>query len=83
MDMSLNIPPPWPREQHVVSKVLLRRFAEVGLIEVSALAYPDGGWRRRSPAAVGYVENLVQANAEEVEQVWGEVESRLTPALVN
>jgi hypothetical protein len=81
--MSLFVPPPPPRKQHVVSQVLLRRFAVAGHIEASAVAHPDSGWRRRSPAAVGYVEDFVRANAEEVEQVWGEVESRLAPALVD
>jgi hypothetical protein len=81
--MSFFVPPPPPRKQHVVSQVLLRRFAVAGHIEATALAHPDSGWRRRSPAAVGYVEDFVRANAEEVEQVWGEVESRLAPALVD
>lgn len=81
--MSLFVPPPPPRKQHVVSQVLLRRFAVAGHIEALALTYPASRWRRRSPAAVGYVQDFVRANVEEVERVWGEVESRLAPALVD
>lgn len=78
--MSLSVPSPPPRKQHVVSRVLLRRFAVDGDIEVSNVAYPDSGWRRQSPAAVAYVKHFVRADAEEVEQVWSKVESRLALA---
>ncbi|PZT91589.1 MAG: hypothetical protein DI630_29370 [Gordonia sp. (in: high G+C Gram-positive bacteria)] len=81
--MSLFVPLPPPRKQHVVSQVLLRRFAVDGDIEVLAMDYPHSGWRRHSPAAVGYVKDFVRANAEEVEQVWAEVESRLARAFAD
>lgn len=80
--MSFFVPPPLPRKQHVVSRVLLRQFAVDGDIEVSAVSYTQR-WRRRSPAAVGYVEHFVRSNAEEVEQVWAEVESRLAGAFAD
>lgn len=78
--MTLVVPPPRPRKQHVVSQVLLRRFAVDGKVEVASLEYPNGPWLKRAPAAVGYVRDFVRADVSAVEQAWAEVEGRLAAA---
>lgn len=78
--MSLHLPAPAPRRQHVVSQVVLRRFTTGGLLEALTLEHPRAGWRRYPPSAVGYVRDFVQVDAEQVERVWGEVEARLPDA---
>lgn len=77
--------PPVPRKQHVVSRVLLKRFASratpTGGLELLEFNVRYGTERLRPPAAVGYVMDYLTAAASQAEQYWGEVENRLPAAL--
>lgn len=70
-------------KQHVVSVVLLKRFAASdGMLLVEDIRYPHATPKRRSPRSVGYVPNYVQARADEAEALWKTVEDRLHDAFV-
>ncbi|WP_328879163.1 DUF4238 domain-containing protein [Streptomyces sp. NBC_00299] len=68
--------------QHVVSKVLLKRFAEhyprhgLQLLSVD-LAYPQRPPMRKGPGGCGVVKDFVAFASQSLEQVWGSTESRL------
>lgn len=68
------------RRQHVVSKVVLARFAVEGMVEVEDVRRP-GRWRPRSPSAVGYVEHYVRHDSAVAEALWQRTETRIGPAL--
>lgn len=66
-------------KQHVVSRVVLAEFTVDRLLEVEDCRSP-GRWRRRSPAAVGYVNDFVKHDTGQVEALWQTVETRLKAA---
>ncbi len=68
------------KRQHVVSKVVLARFAFEGSVEVEDVRKP-GRWRPKSPSAVGYVEDYVRQDSISTEAVWQRTETLLTEAL--
>lgn len=66
--------------QHVVSQVLLNRFASpAGLI--SAYEVRWGVTKQRTSRAIGYQENFVKHEPDATEAIWKEVEDRTGPAL--
>lgn len=66
--------------QHVVSKVVLARFAVDGIVEIEDVRKP-GRWRPKSPSAVGYVEDYVRHDSIGAEAVWQRTETLLATAL--
>ena len=66
--------------QHVVSKVVLVRFAVDGIVEIEDVRKP-GRWRPKSPSAVGYVEDYVRHDSAGDEAVWQRTETLLATAL--
>lgn len=68
------------KRQHVVSKVVLARFAVDRIVEVEDVRRP-GRWRPKSPSAVGYVENYVRHDSVGAEAVWQRTETLLATAL--
>lgn len=73
-------------EQHVVSKVLLKRFAEPdgpdrGLICPFRLQYPRAGHRLLGPDGCGKVTNFVSYASASIERLWKETEDKLPDAL--
>ncbi len=73
------MPPGEVHEQHVLSQVLLARWAVDG--EVVAFNLATGTSRLRSPRSEGWVEDFIAAGSAEVEAVWGEVEDKAFDAL--
>lgn len=69
-----------PKRQHVVSQVLLRRFAdERGELAVfDRVPFKEG---RKGPRGVAYVENYIVADPVGAEQMWTGVEQALPAAL--
>jgi hypothetical protein len=72
--------------QHLISKVLLRRFAEPsgphqGLICPFRLEYPDARHQPRGPDGCAKVDNFVPWASRSVEKLWKETEDRLGDAL--
>ncbi|WP_169807905.1 DUF4238 domain-containing protein [Actinomadura hibisca] len=74
-----------PRQQHLVSKMLLKQFAKYdrnGWKVVSFnLEHPDHGHRPKALRSCGWVENFVKKDASQVERLWGIVEQRVAPIL--
>lgn len=68
------------KRQHVVSKVVLGRFAVGKVVEVEDVRKP-GRWRPKSPSAVGYAENYVRHDSAGAEAVWQRTETLLATAL--
>lgn len=74
-------------DQHVISRVLLRRFAEPWgpdralLIRPFRLAYPSTRHQPVGPDGCGKVDNFVNWASASVEQLWKETEDRLPDAL--
>lgn len=68
------------KRQHVVSRVVIARFAVDGLVEVEDVRKP-GRWRPKSPSAVGYVEDYVRHDSAGAEAVWQRTETLLATAL--
>jgi hypothetical protein len=71
---------PHIKRQHVVSKVVLARFAVDKTVEVEDVRKP-GRWRPKSPSAVGYVEDYVRHDSAGAEAVWQQTETLLATAL--
>ncbi|CAM5282764.1 hypothetical protein LSHI6S_00352 [Leifsonia shinshuensis] len=71
------------RRQHVVSRVLLKRFAEPlqGTPKVRAFDLQFGKSKLRSYSSVGYVENFIAFRSAEAERLWARTENLLTDAL--
>jgi hypothetical protein len=68
-------------KQHVVSQVVLGQFADEDYeLEVEDVRRP-GRWRRKAPAAVGYVNDFVRHDSAGAEALWQTVETRLRVAL--
>lgn len=68
-------------KQHVVSQVVLGQFADDDYeLEVEDVRRP-GRWRRKAPAAVGYVIDFVRHDSVGAEALWQTVETRLRVAL--
>lgn len=68
------------KRQHVVSRVVLTRFAIGGSLEVEDGRRPDR-WRLRSPSATGYVEDYVRHDSLGAEALWQKTETLLAAAL--
>jgi len=69
------------KNQHVVSQVLLRRFAEgAGSAEVGVFEPDNLTFRNESPDRVGTIPNLVPTNPEKFEKRWSQVERMMTHA---
>lgn len=79
--------PAQPIAQHVVSRVLLKRFAapggRTGGWEVVRfdLNHPERPHKRKSPKACGYVKDFVRLDSASMEARWQEVERRVPEAL--
>jgi hypothetical protein len=72
-----------PRKQHLISRVLLRRFAgsgSSGQLRSFDLLY--GQPHLRHPSAVGWRQNFVEHEPAEVEELWQQTE-RLLPAALD
>lgn len=72
--------------QHVVSKVILRRFAadsglDKGLLYPFRLQYPDARHRPLGPDGCGKVPDFVPYASASMEQLWKETEDKLHDAL--
>lgn len=73
-------------DQHVVSKVVLKRFAEVGgkwkgLLYPFRLRYPDAHHRLLGPDGCGKIKDFLAYASASAEQLWKETEDRLPDAL--
>ncbi len=69
-------------EQHVTSKLLMKRFASTSkLIESISVVYPQAKSRMIGPRAAGKVTDFVPFASASMERVWNEVEQRLPDAL--
>jgi hypothetical protein len=73
------------RDQHVVSKVVLKRFAarqgpHKGLIVPFSLDYPDGRHRPRGADGCGKIDNFVPAASRSLEMLWKQTEDKLPEA---
>jgi hypothetical protein len=71
---------PHIKRQHVVSRVVIARFAVDGAVEVEDVRKP-GRWRPKSPSAVGYVEDYVRHDSAAAEAMWQRTETLLVTAL--
>jgi hypothetical protein len=71
---------PQIQRRHVVSEVVLARYAVDGIVEVEDVRKP-GRWRAKSPSAVGYVEDYVRHDSAGAEAVWQRTETLLAKAL--
>lgn len=71
---------PHIKRQHVVSRVVLARFAVDKIVEVEDVRKP-GRWRPKSPSAVAYVKNYVRHDSAGAEAVWQQTETHLGAAL--
>jgi hypothetical protein len=75
------------RRQHVVSKVVLKRFAAVtshrraGLIEIVDLDRLDVPSKYLGPDGCGYIQNFVRYASRSLEQLWQTVETNLRDAI--
>ena len=80
---ALNIAAPMVREQHVVSRALLRRFLGPTNQGDRLLSYnlQFGRANLRAPGAVGKLENFVKIDSRETEQLWGLTEQDLPAAI--
>lgn len=75
---------PKVREQHLVSRVLLREFCRAdadggGMLVSHALS--SGRNRPTGPGGVAYREHFVKIDSKETERIWGRVEQELPAAL--
>jgi hypothetical protein len=73
-------------DQHVVSKVILRRFAGVnsegdGLLYPFRLRYPNARHRLLGPDGCGKIKNFVAYASASAERLWKETEDKLPDAL--
>ena len=80
---ALNTAAPMVREQHVVSRALLRRFLGPTNQGDRLLSYnlQFGRANLRAPGAVGKLENFVKIDSRETEQLWGLAEQDLPAAI--
>lgn len=71
------------RRQHLVSKVLLKRFASRDRDNLNLRAYDlDHGTSKLRPyASVGYVEDFVRFRSARAEKLWSQTENQLPAAL--
>lgn len=71
-----------PRKQHLISKVLLRRFARSGSAgQVGSFDLLHGMLYLRHPTRVGWRWDFVEHQATEMEELWQETETHLAAAL--
>jgi len=73
-------------DQHVVSKVVLKRFVDVdgkwkGLLYPFRLCYPDARHRLLGPDGCGKIKDWVIYASASAERLWKETEDRLPDAL--
>ncbi|UKA73518.1 DUF4238 domain-containing protein [Arthrobacter sp. FW306-06-A] len=68
------------KRQHVISQVLLRRFADPGTRQVGVYSLASGSIKKSSPKSIGFVPDYVSHQPWAAEKLWQTVESRLTPA---
>jgi Protein of unknown function (DUF4238) len=80
---ALNTASPRIPGQHVVSQALLKRFCIPTSQSDQLISYnlQFGTSRRRSPRAVGKLENFVKIDSQETEQLWGLTEQNLPAAI--
>jgi hypothetical protein len=75
------------REQHVVSRIILKRFVgtvphrRAGSLEVIDLRYPEAKPTYSGPRGCGRIDNFVRYASRSLEQLWGTVENRLDRAI--
>jgi hypothetical protein len=69
-----------PEHQHVVSQILLRRFADSQSGLISAYDLNDGVERLLPPSSLGVVRRFIRKNPKEAEALWQQTESNLTEA---
>ena len=74
------------KDQHVISKVILKRFADVsgkwkGLLYPFRLCYPDARHRLLGPDGCGKIKDFLTYASASAEQLWKETEDRLPDAL--
>jgi Protein of unknown function (DUF4238) len=67
--------------QHLISKVLLKRFADQGLICPFRLEYPQARHRLVGADGCAKVDNFVAWGSASVERLWKKIEDRLPDAL--
>ena len=81
--LALNTASPKVREQHVVSRALLRHFLGPTNQGDRLLSYnlQFGRARLRAPGAVGKLDNFVKIDSRETEQLWGLTEQDLPAAI--
>ena len=68
-------------DQHVVSKVLLKRWTESGVLLVYDLRYDST--RLRSPGAEGYITGFMSVGATVLEAKWSAIEQRMPPVFAS
>ena len=74
------------RNQHVISRVILKRFAaqdgrDMRQVCFVSLRYPHAPPQQRGPAGCGKVDNFVSIASASLERRWQETENRLHDAL--
>lgn len=71
------------RRQHVISKVLLKRFANRSDDNPRLVGYnlEHGSAKHYPVTSVGYVEGFIPHGSEAAEAAWGSIETRVHPAL--
>src|SRR3954470_24394195 len=65
------------RDQHTVSRAILRRFVSGPRRELSGLDLLTGKTRRRGPRGVFYERDFARHNADGLERLWKSVEDAL------
>jgi hypothetical protein len=73
-------------DQHVISKVILKRFADVdgkwkGLLYPFRLSYPNASHRPLGPDGCGKIKDFLTYASASAERLWKETEDRLPDAL--
>lgn len=71
------------RRQHVISKVLLKRFADGSDDDPRLVGYNlhYGASKHYSITSVGYIEDFIPHDSEAAEAAWGSIETNVHPAL--
>lgn len=73
---------PGPSKQHLLSKVLLRRFTNPALSgELRSFDLLYGKPRLKHPSAVAWRRGFVEDEPAEIEELWQQTEQRLSAAL--
>jgi Protein of unknown function (DUF4238) len=68
------------RDQHTVSRVLLRRFADERTSQLAILDLATGTTRQRGSRGFGYEQDFIRHNTMAAEQLWKKVEDKLPSA---